>query len=103
MPAILAAKKVGENGKVIGVDMTEEMVEKAKENVLALPVGAIKRGSESTYVLLSRGADKKLAGPDFRKLAHPAELIPYKTFLVNLQLNVFYIFFHLRISSKIFL
>jgi len=30
--AILAAKKVGEKGKVIGVDMTEEMVEKAKEN-----------------------------------------------------------------------
>lgn len=30
--AILAAKKVGEKGKVIGVDMTEEMVKKAKEN-----------------------------------------------------------------------
>lgn len=30
--AILAAKRVGKNGKVIGVDMTEEMVEKAKEN-----------------------------------------------------------------------
>ncbi len=30
--AILAAKKVGESGKVIGVDMTEEMVKKAKEN-----------------------------------------------------------------------
>jgi len=30
--AILAAKKVGSKGKVIGVDMTEEMVEKAKEN-----------------------------------------------------------------------
>ncbi|MDP3882690.1 MAG: arsenite methyltransferase [Candidatus Staskawiczbacteria bacterium] len=30
--AILAAKKVGPNGKVIGVDMTEEMVTKAKEN-----------------------------------------------------------------------
>lgn len=30
--AILAAKKVGEKGKVIGVDMTEEMVIKAKEN-----------------------------------------------------------------------
>jgi len=28
----LAAKKVGETGKVIGVDMTEEMVEKAKNN-----------------------------------------------------------------------
>lgn len=30
--AILAARKVGEKGKVIGVDMTEEMVKKAKEN-----------------------------------------------------------------------
>ena len=28
----LAAKKVGSSGKVIGVDMTEEMIEKAKEN-----------------------------------------------------------------------
>jgi len=30
--AILAAKRVGEKGKVIGVDMTGEMIEKAKEN-----------------------------------------------------------------------
>jgi SAM-dependent methyltransferase len=30
--AILAAQKVGEKGKVIGVDMTEEMIEKAKGN-----------------------------------------------------------------------
>jgi SAM-dependent methyltransferase len=30
--AILAAKRVGSNGKVIGIDMTEEMIEKAKEN-----------------------------------------------------------------------
>lgn len=30
--AILAAQKVGPKGKVIGVDMTEEMIEKAKEN-----------------------------------------------------------------------
>jgi ubiquinone/menaquinone biosynthesis C-methylase UbiE len=29
----LAANKVGEKGKVIGVDMTPEMIEKAKENV----------------------------------------------------------------------
>jgi len=28
----LAAKKVGQTGKVIGIDMTEEMVEKAKDN-----------------------------------------------------------------------
>lgn len=30
--AFLAAKKVGESGKVYGVDMTEEMLEKAREN-----------------------------------------------------------------------
>lgn len=30
--AFLAAKKVGETGKVIGVDMTDEMLEKAREN-----------------------------------------------------------------------
>lgn len=30
--AFLAAKKVGETGKVIGIDMTEEMIEKAREN-----------------------------------------------------------------------
>lgn len=30
--AILAAKKVGKKGKVIGVDMTEEMIAKGKEN-----------------------------------------------------------------------
>jgi len=30
--AFLAAKKVGSRGKVFGVDMTEEMLEKAKEN-----------------------------------------------------------------------
>ncbi len=29
---LLAAKKVGEKGKVIGVDMTPEMIEKAREN-----------------------------------------------------------------------
>ena len=30
--AFLAAKRVGDSGKVIGVDMTEEMIAKAKEN-----------------------------------------------------------------------
>ena len=30
--AILAAKKVGNKGKVIGLDMSEEMIRKAKEN-----------------------------------------------------------------------
>ncbi len=32
--AFLAAKKVGKTGKVIGVDMTEEMIKKATENAL---------------------------------------------------------------------
>jgi len=32
MDCFLAAKKVGKNGKVIGIDMTEEMVEMAKSN-----------------------------------------------------------------------
>ncbi len=32
LDCFLAAKKVGEKGKVIGVDMTSEMVEKAREN-----------------------------------------------------------------------
>lgn len=31
--AFLAAKKVGDKGKVFGVDMTDEMLEKARENV----------------------------------------------------------------------
>src|ERR1035437_1240073 len=43
--AILAAKKIGEKGKVIGVDMTEEMIEKAKEN-------AKKQGIENVEFLL---------------------------------------------------
>ncbi len=30
--AILAARKVGKKGKIIGVDMTKEMIEKAREN-----------------------------------------------------------------------
>ncbi|MBC8495073.1 arsenite methyltransferase [archaeon] len=30
--AFLAAKKIGDTGKVIGIDMTEEMIKKAKEN-----------------------------------------------------------------------
>lgn len=32
--AFLTAKKVGKSGKVIGVDMTSEMIEKARENAL---------------------------------------------------------------------
>lgn len=33
LDVLLASKKVGPNGKVIGLDMTPEMIEKAKENV----------------------------------------------------------------------
>jgi ArsR family transcriptional regulator len=36
--AILASKKVGDKGKVIGVDMTEEMIEKARGNVKKLGI-----------------------------------------------------------------
>jgi SAM-dependent methyltransferase len=32
---LLAAKKVGEKGRVIGIDMTPQMIEKAKENIKA--------------------------------------------------------------------
>ena len=34
MDAFLASKKVGQRGKVIGIDMTEEMVEKAKTTAI---------------------------------------------------------------------
>lgn len=53
--AILAAKRVGEKGKVIGVDMTEEMIEKAKEN-------AKKQGVENVEFLL--GEIENLPLPD---------------------------------------
>jgi len=39
--AFLSAMKVGKNGRVIGVDMTPEMVEKAKENAKKLGVNNI--------------------------------------------------------------
>lgn len=42
----LAAEKVGEKGKVIGIDMTEEMINKAKEN-------AKKKGVENVEFLLA--------------------------------------------------
>lgn len=34
--AILAAKKVGHSGKVVGIDMTQEMIEKARQNAQRL-------------------------------------------------------------------
>ena len=39
--AFLSAMKVGKNGRVIGVDMTPEMVEKAKENAKKLVVNNV--------------------------------------------------------------
>jgi SAM-dependent methyltransferase len=36
LDAFMAAEKVGDTGRVIGVDMTEEMVEKAKTNAITL-------------------------------------------------------------------
>jgi len=38
---LLAAKKVGPRGKVIGVDMTDAMLDKARENVAAAGVGNV--------------------------------------------------------------
>jgi len=40
--AFLAAKKVGRTGKVIGVDMTEEMIKKARENAQKYGHGNVK-------------------------------------------------------------
>jgi len=37
----LAAKKVGENGRVIGVDMTPEMLTKARENAVKMGAGNV--------------------------------------------------------------
>jgi len=38
---ILAAKKVGPNGKAIGIDMTDEMIERAKINIAAAGLGNV--------------------------------------------------------------
>ncbi len=45
MDCFLAAKKVGNTGKVIGVDMTKEMIEKAKDN-------AVKQGIKNVEFVL---------------------------------------------------
>lgn len=39
--SILAARKVGPSGRVIGVDMTQEMVEKANDNAVAAAVANV--------------------------------------------------------------
>jgi len=38
---LLAAKKVGPNGRVIGIDMTDEMIAKAEENIRAAGLGNV--------------------------------------------------------------
>jgi SAM-dependent methyltransferase len=38
---ILAARKVGPSGRVIGIDMTEEMISRARENVAAAGLGNV--------------------------------------------------------------
>ena len=48
-----------------GMSATINIVEKAKDNVLTLPVAAVKRSKEGTYVLLSRGGGEK---PEERKV-----------------------------------
>ena len=48
-----------------GMSATVSIVEQAKEDVLTLPLAAVKRGKEGTYVLLSRGIGKK---PEERKV-----------------------------------
>lgn len=42
-----------------GMSATINITEKAKENVLTLPVAAVKRGKEGTYVLMSAGPNEK--------------------------------------------
>ena len=42
-----------------GMSATVSIVEKAKDNVLTLPLGAVKRTKEGAYVLLSRGKEAK--------------------------------------------
>ena len=65
LDSILAARRVGPTGKVIGVDMTEEMVEKARKNAAAAGVknaefqqaeaDALPAGDGSVDVVISNG------------------------------------------------
>ncbi|MEE8558358.1 MAG: methyltransferase domain-containing protein [Myxococcota bacterium] len=41
LDSVLAARRVGPTGRVIGVDLAEEMVEKARRNVRALALGNV--------------------------------------------------------------
>lgn len=42
-----------------GMSATVNILEKAKDNILILPLGAIKRDKEGTYVIIGQGPDKK--------------------------------------------
>ncbi len=42
-----------------GMSATVNMIEKAKDNILILPLLAVKRGKEGSYVMLDQGAGKK--------------------------------------------
>lgn len=42
-----------------GMSATVNIVEKAKDKILTLPVGAVKRGKEGAYVLISKGKGEK--------------------------------------------
>ncbi|MBA4192817.1 MAG: methyltransferase type 11, partial [Planctomycetaceae bacterium] len=63
--SILAARKVGPSGRVVGVDMTHEMVEKARDNALAAVVHNVEFhqgeadhlqvGGETVDVVISNG------------------------------------------------
>lgn len=44
-----------------GMSATVNIVEKAKDNVLTLPLGAVKKTKEGAFVLISQGAGKKPA------------------------------------------
>jgi arsenite methyltransferase len=65
MDSILAARRVGEGGKVIGVDVTREMVEKAKRNAQATEINnaefrqaeadALPVEDECVHVVISNG------------------------------------------------
>ena len=48
-----------------GMSATVNIVEKAKDNILTLPLTAVKRGKEGSYVLISKGKEVK---PEERKV-----------------------------------
>jgi SAM-dependent methyltransferase len=69
LDCFLAADKVGKNGRVIGVDMTPEMIDKAKENArqvdytnVEFRLGEIENLALSTSRLTKRVFSKKPSG-----------------------------------------